>query len=150
MVSWLLVLCPLVGYRDEGLDVKTEIRLLSRHHVNPNPIFFQAVASLSSGEATAFAAWRTHLDEEGNAADLALFRRSYVGHYASIDGYADHLIDAYQLDAKLDAAIAPPFRAHVDIDVPGLARALRAAGTLFALPAQFVGVWVFRTDPDSQ
>jgi hypothetical protein len=106
-------------------------------------------AALLSDEAAAFTAWQVHLDEEGNAADLALFRRSYVGHYASIDGYADHLIDTYQLDAKLDAAIAPPFRAHVDIDVPGLARALRAAGTLFALPAEPIGVWVFRTDPDS-
>jgi len=109
----------------------------------------EAAASLSSGETAAFAAWQVHLDEEGNAADLALFRQSYVGHYASIDGYADHLIDQYQLDAKLDAAIKPPFRAHVDIDVPGLARALRAAGTLYALPAVPVGVWVFRTDPDS-
>lgn len=79
----------------------------------------------------------------------SVFDRVYVGHYASIDGYADHLIDAYQLDAKLDAAIKPPFRAHVDIDVPGLARALRESGAVFALPAVPVGVWVFHTDPDS-
>jgi hypothetical protein len=96
----------------------------------------------------AFLAW-----SKSQASDTSTsrsdFDRVYLGHYASIDGYADQLIDAYQLDAKLDAAIEPPFRAHVDIDVPGLARELRASGTLFALPAAPVGVWVFRTDPDS-
>jgi hypothetical protein len=95
----------------------------------------------------AFLAWSNN-QPKGAPLARADFDRVYLGHYASIDGYADHLIDTYQLDAKLDAAIAPPFRAHVDIDVPGLARALRASGALLALPAHPVGVWVFRTDPD--
>ncbi len=96
----------------------------------------------------AFIAW------SANAAasmvdDRSIFDSAYLGHYASIDGYADHLVDAYQLDARLDAAIKPPFRAHVDIDVPGLACTLRGSGVVFALPAEPVGVWVFRTDPDA-
>jgi hypothetical protein len=96
----------------------------------------------------AFIAWSAGQDKNASD-DRSIFDRVYVGHYASIDGYADHLVDAYQLDAKLDAAIKPPFRAHVDIDVPGLARALRESGVVFALPAEPVGVWVFRTDPDA-
>jgi len=96
----------------------------------------------------AYQAWSRSRPEDADNS-RATFDRAYVGHYASIEGYADVLIDEYRLDERLDEAIKPPFRAHVDIDVPGLACAFRASRTLFALPAVPVGVWVFRTNPDS-
>ena len=116
--------------------------------VNSREIYDANTTIATAITEIAFLAWSKNQPKDGPHNRL-VFDRVYVGHYASIDAYADHLIDAYQLDAKLDAAIEPPFRAHVDIDVSEFARALRASGAVFALPAVPVGVWVFRTDPDS-
>lgn len=90
----------------------------------------------------AYAAWGANREPEQDTSN-ALFDRAYLGQYSSIDGYVSELIDGYQLDAKLDAAIAQPFRRHVDIDVTALGQDLVTTGTLYALPAVPVGVWVF-------
>lgn len=76
----------------------------------------------------------------------ALFDRAYLGHYSAVDAYVSELIDGYQLDAKLDTAVAQPFRRHVDIDISALGQDLVASGTLYALPAVPVGVWVFNAE----
>ncbi len=70
----------------------------------------------------------------------------YLGHYSTIDAYVIQLIDDYELDAKLDAAVAEPFRRHVDINVNALGRALVARTTIYTLQAVPVGVWVFNGD----
>lgn len=90
----------------------------------------------------AFAVWATSREAEQETSS-AFFERAYLGHYSSVDAYVIRLIDNYQLDAKLDTAIAQPFRRHVDIDVPALGQDLVASGTLYTLPAVPVGVWVF-------
>jgi hypothetical protein len=48
-----------------------------------------------------------------------LINRAYLGHYAAVAAYTEQLVDDYQLDVKLDAAIAEPFRPFVDVDVNG-------------------------------
>jgi hypothetical protein len=73
----------------------------------------------------------------------ALFDQAYLGHYSHIDHYVETLVDDYQLDSKLDTAIAEPFRAFVDIDITGLARSLARNGTLYCIMAAPLGVWVF-------
>jgi hypothetical protein len=73
----------------------------------------------------------------------ALFERVYLGHYSSIDGYVIQLVDDYDLDTKLDATIAEPFRRHVDIDITAFGQALVANATIYSLSAVPVGVWVF-------
>lgn len=90
----------------------------------------------------AFEAWVASREEHQDRS-REFFDRAYLGHYSSVDHYAESLADTYQLDAKLDAAIAPPFREFVDIDVTGLARSLVRNGTLYAIPAVPVGVWIF-------
>lgn len=90
----------------------------------------------------AFEAWAA-MREEHQDSSREFFERAYIGHYTSVDHYAETLVDAYELDAKLDAAIAPPFREFVDIDIPGLARSMVHNGTLYTVPATPVGVWVF-------
>ena len=90
----------------------------------------------------AFEAWAS-LREEHQDSSREFFERAYLGHYASVEQYAETLIDGYELDAKLDAVIAPPFRQFVDIDVTGLAQALVGNGTLYTVRATPVGVWVF-------
>lgn len=90
----------------------------------------------------AFYAWTRQL-EDGQEASEALFEQAYLGHYASIDHYVETLVDDYDLDARIDAAIAEPFREFVDVDVTALARSLVHSGSLYALPAMPLGVWVF-------
>ena len=93
----------------------------------------------------AFEAWAATREEHQDRS-REFFDRAYLGHYTSVDHYAETLVDDYELDAKLDAAIAPPFRAFVEIDVPTLARWLVHHGTLYAISATPVGVWVFNGD----
>jgi hypothetical protein len=93
----------------------------------------------------AYATWASYR-EEGQDTSRTIFERAYLGHYSTLDAYVSQLIDDYDLDAKLDAAIAEPFRHHVDIDVTALGRALIARTTLYTLQAVPVGVWVFNGD----
>lgn len=91
---------------------------------------------------TAFQAWVASRETEQDAS-RTLFDRAYLGHYAAVAAYTEDLVDQYELDAKLDAAIAEPFRQYVDIDVEALSRALVRNGTLYSLRAAPIGVWVF-------
>ncbi|MGI8664851.1 MAG: hypothetical protein ACR2N4_02285 [Jatrophihabitans sp.] len=102
-------------------------------------------AITSAIREAAFAAWVDSREPDQPATD-ELFGKAYLGHYASLDAYVEELVDRYELDAKLDAAIAAPFRRYVDVDVTALARWLVANGTLYALPAVPIGVWVFSAE----
>jgi hypothetical protein len=95
----------------------------------------------------AFEAWAA-MREEHQDSGREFFERAYLGHYASVEQYAETLVDSYELDAKLDAVVAPPFREFVDIDVTGLAQSLVRSGTLYAIAATPVGVWVFNGEID--
>jgi hypothetical protein len=90
----------------------------------------------------AFTAWAASREEHQDRS-RTFFDRAYLGHYSSIDHYVESLVDDYQLDTKLDTAVAEPFRQFLDIDVTGLARSLVRNGTLYAISAAPVGVWVF-------
>jgi hypothetical protein len=91
----------------------------------------------------AHASWARYQAELRQGTSRGLFERVYLGHYSTIDMYVVQLVDAYGLDAKLDAAIAQPFRRHLDINVTALGQDLVSSSTLYALPAFPVGVWVF-------
>lgn len=90
----------------------------------------------------AYHAWAQHR-EPSQDSSRGLFDRAYLGHYAAVAAYVEDLVDQYGLDARLDAAISEPFRAFVDVDVPALSRSLVRNGTLYALTATPIGVWVF-------
>jgi hypothetical protein len=91
----------------------------------------------------AYTSWASYQAELDRDTSRALFERAYLGHYSTVDTYVIQLIDDYNLDAKLDAAIIEPFRRHVDIDVSAFGRALVASATIYSLLAVPVGVWVF-------
>jgi hypothetical protein len=93
----------------------------------------------------AYEAW-SRSREAWQDSSRGLFDRVYLGHYAAVAAYTEQLVDDYQLDAKLDAAIAEPFRPFVDIDVVALSRSLVRNGSLYALMAAPIGVWVFSGD----
>ena len=94
----------------------------------------------------AYTSWAGYQAELRRDTSRALFDRVYLGHYSTIDSYVIELIDAYGLDAKLDAAITEPFRRHVDIDVNALGRALVSNVVIYTLLAMPVGVWVFHEE----
>ena len=91
----------------------------------------------------AYTAWAHYRRGLGQDTSRALFDRAYLGHYSSLDMYVIKLADDYDLDAKLDEAIAEPFRSHVDLDIAALGRALINSATIYTLLAVPVGVWVF-------
>lgn len=94
----------------------------------------------------AYTSWARYQTELRRDASQALFERVYLGHYSTVDSYVIQLIDAYGLDAKLDAAITEPFRRHVDIDVAALGRSLVSNTVIYTLLAVPVGVWVFHEE----
>jgi hypothetical protein len=94
----------------------------------------------------AYASWARYRQELGQDTSRSSFDRAYLGHYSTIDTYVIQLIDAYELDAKLDAAIVEPFRRHVDIDVSAFGRTLVSSATIYSLLAVPVGVWVFHEE----
>lgn len=65
-----------------------------------------------------------------------------------MDAYVIQLIDAYELDAKLDGAPSSNRSAwHFDIDVSAFGRSLGSSATLYSLLAAApVGVWVFHEE----
>ena len=91
----------------------------------------------------AYTAWARYRAEQKLDTSRAIFDQAYLGHYSSLDTYVVKLVDDYDLDAKLDEAIAEPFRPHVDIDVNSLGRALVGSATIYTLLAVPVGVWIF-------
>lgn len=91
----------------------------------------------------AYASWARYRAERDLDTSRALFERAYLGHYSTIDMYVVQLVDAYNLDAKLDEAVAEPFRQYVDIDITALGRALVGSAAIYPLLAVPVGVWIF-------
>src|ERR1700704_4916602 len=83
----------------------------------------QSVSIEAQIREVAFGLWAAGR-EDWQDSSRAFFDRAYLGHYASIDHYVENLVDAYGLDAKLDAAIAEPFREFLDIEITALARSL--------------------------
>ncbi|MBV9823353.1 MAG: hypothetical protein JO144_14030 [Actinobacteria bacterium] len=94
----------------------------------------------------AYAAWADYRRDQEQDTSQILFERVYLGHYSAVDFYVIQLVDAYDLDAKLDQAIAEPFRRHVDIDITAFSQALVANEAIYSLQAAPVGVWVFNGD----
>lgn len=96
----------------------------------------------------AYASWARYQAELRRDTSRALFERVYLGHYSTVDTYVIQLVDAYDLDAKLDAAIAAPFRQHVDIEINALGQALVSNVVIYSLLAVPVGVWVFHEETE--
>lgn len=94
----------------------------------------------------AYIAWGA-AQEPGQPQDEDTFDQAYLGQYSAFDAYTELLVDEHDIDARLDEAIADPFRAHVDIDIQSLSQAFVSSGVYYALPAYPVGVWVFKALP---
>lgn len=89
----------------------------------------------------AFAAWADVM--EGDEQALNQFEDAYLGHYDSVEAYAEQLIDDLGYEQLLDEAIPDHLRSYVRIDTDALARDMQLGGDIHAITAEDGGVWLF-------
>ncbi|MFH5227298.1 antirestriction protein ArdA [Antrihabitans spumae] len=89
----------------------------------------------------AFAAWASA--QEGNEAALDQFDDAYLGHYESMEAYAEQLIDDLGYQRLLDESVPESLRPYARIDTEALARDMHLEGDLHFIPADDGGVWLF-------
>lgn len=65
-----------------------------------------------------------------NPDDLARFDDVYLGHWNSVEAYAEELLDELGLDDLIERAIPDSLQAYVTIDIEGFARDLTYSGDL--------------------
>ena len=75
---------------------------------------------------------------------ITFFDRTYLGHYSSMQHYAESVLDRYQLDQLL----APMHRPFIEFDTEGLARYLLDHDEIYTIDAVPVGIWVFDAQID--
>lgn len=88
----------------------------------------------------AFAAWAEV--NEGSQPRFDDFEAAYLGHYDSVEDYADHLADelGYTAElARLPEALSRYLRFHSD----ALASDLEQSGDIYTFPNPQGGVWIF-------
>lgn len=64
--------------------------------------------------------------------ELARFEDAYLGHFDSIEGYAEELLDDMGIDELLDRAVPDSLRAYVKLDFEAFARDLEYSGDVTA------------------
>ncbi|MGI8612416.1 MAG: antirestriction protein ArdA [Nocardioidaceae bacterium] len=89
----------------------------------------------------AFAAYAEAMDGDEDA--LGAFTEAYLGHYRSVEAYAEQLVDDLGYQLLIDAAVPENLRPYVRIDTAALARDMELAGDIHALSADDGGVWLF-------
>lgn len=88
----------------------------------------------------AFAAWAGVVEDETL---LDGFQDSYLGHYDSVQAYADQLLGGLAFEQLLDRHVPEQFRPYVRLDTEALARDLQFSGHIYVLPANDGGLWLF-------
>jgi len=101
-----------------------------------------AVARGIAAHGLAFAVWAEVMDDEEL---LGGFEDAYLGHYDSIEQYAEQVITDHDIDALLDQVLPPSFRQYVRIDAAALAWDWKMGGGLYTAHAADGGVWLFDT-----
>jgi antirestriction protein len=98
------------------------------------------VARGISEHGPAFAAWAGVVEDETL---LDGFEGDYLGHYESVEAYAEQLGDDLAFQQLLERAVPEHLRPYVHLDTAALARDLQFSGRIYVLPAEGGGVWLF-------
>jgi len=102
------------------------------------------VARIARGIAEhglAFGAWASVQD--GNPEALDQFSEAYLGHYDSLQAYAEQLIDDLGYQQLLDESVPESLQPYARIDAEALARDMHLEGDLTVMPAEDGGIWLF-------
>jgi antirestriction protein len=101
------------------------------------------VAKVARGITThgpAFAAWAGVVEDE---ALLDGFEHDYLGHYDSVQAYAEQAFGGLGFEQLLERHVPEHLRPYVHLDTEALARDLQFGGRIYVLPADDGGVWLF-------
>jgi antirestriction protein len=101
------------------------------------------VAKVARGITThgpAFAAWAGVVEDEALLGD---FERTYLGHYDSVQAYAEQVFGGLAFQQLLERQVPERLRPYVHLDTEALARDLQFGGQVYVLPAEGGGVWLF-------
>jgi antirestriction protein len=90
----------------------------------------------------AYAAYAEVMD--GDPETLANFAEDYLGHYDSVQAYAERLVADLDYLRLLHESLPPSLEQYISIDTEALARDLQLGGDIHVLPANEGGVWIFR------
>jgi antirestriction protein len=88
----------------------------------------------------AFAVWADV--KEGNPERWDDFEEAYLGHYESVEAYADQLADDLGYTAEL-TKLPESLQPYVRFDSAALARDMEQAGDIYVAPDPQGGVWIF-------
>lgn len=104
------------------------------------------VAQIANGIAEhgdAFSAWAdVHADDPDM---LDQFSEHYLGHYQSLQDYAEEIIDDLGYHRLLEESIPESLRPYARIDTDALARDMYLDGSITIYPDEENGVWLFDT-----
>lgn len=89
----------------------------------------------------AFAGYAEAMD--GDEDTLGAFTDAYLGHYESVEAYAEQLVDDLGYQQLIDAAVPQSLQPYVRIDTAALGRDMELGGDLHVLAADDGGVWLF-------
>lgn len=103
----------------------------------------ELVANLARGIAEHGAAYGAYYSLTDSAEELDDFEDAYLGHWDSVDAYAEQLIDDLGYDELLDRAVPESLRPYVQIDTEQLARDMQYEGSLLSVEDPAGGVWLF-------
>ncbi len=87
-----------------------------------------AIAHGIAEHGPAFAAWADHVDQDPE--QLPQFTSAYRGRWASVEAYAEELLDSLGATEAL-AAVPDWLQSHVSLDVAGFARDLTLSGDIW-------------------
>lgn len=103
------------------------------------------VAAIARGieqHGHAFAAWVDA--NEGDSDMLERFSENYIGHYESLEAYAEEIIDDHGYQQLVDDVIPESLRPYMRIDTDALARDMYLDGSVVVYPDETGGVWLFQ------
>jgi antirestriction protein len=101
------------------------------------------ISKIGCGIAThglAFGAWADHVGDDEDALDR--FDDVYLGDWASLDNYAEELLDDLGYLRAIDDALPDALQPYVRVDVEAFARDLELGGDVTAIEHDG-GVWIF-------
>jgi len=111
-----------------------------RIHENESVAWVATVARGIAEHGLAFAAWADVMQDE---ALLDGFEIAYLGHFDSVEAFAEQLVDDLGYQQVLDDAVPEQLQPYIRIDCSALARDLQAGGDIHVVPANDGGVWLF-------
>ena len=101
------------------------------------------VSRLAKGIVEHGPAYGAYYNMVGDQDELVHFDEAYVGHWDSVEAYAEHIIDETGYEQTLDQVLPASLRPYLSFDTEQLARDMQYEGSLYSVDHPTGGVWLF-------